>query len=116
MTKQWYLAPRRLLTAHFRDYYEPLCRVTRRLAPADTPSATLVHLQHKAPISTAGSFCSYTSQTPCSLWEPTCLVSNGWRGGALFPGVKRPAREANNSFPFSDEVKTAWSYTFTRGV
>jgi hypothetical protein len=33
--------------------------------------------------------------------------------GALFLEVKRPAREADNSPPSSDEVKNAWRYTST---
>jgi len=33
--------------------------------------------------------------------------------GAISPGVKRPRREADHSFPSSSEVKNAWSYTST---
>jgi hypothetical protein len=36
-----------------------------------------------------------------------------WVPGALSLGVKRPGREADNSPPFSAEVKNAWSYTST---
>jgi hypothetical protein len=32
---------------------------------------------------------------------------------AVFPGVKRPGREADHSPPSSAEVKNAWSYTST---
>jgi hypothetical protein len=32
---------------------------------------------------------------------------------SLFPGVKRPRREAERSPPSSAEVKKTWSYTFT---
>jgi len=33
--------------------------------------------------------------------------------GTVFPKVKRPGREDNNSPPSSVEVKNAWSYTST---
>jgi hypothetical protein len=33
--------------------------------------------------------------------------------GALFPGVKRPGREADRSPPASAEVKNTWIYTST---
>jgi hypothetical protein len=33
--------------------------------------------------------------------------------GVLSPGIKRLEREANQSLPFSAEVKNAWSYTST---
>jgi hypothetical protein len=33
--------------------------------------------------------------------------------GALFPGIKRPGREADHSPPSSADVKNAWNYTST---
>jgi hypothetical protein len=33
--------------------------------------------------------------------------------GSVFPGVKRPVREANHSPPCSAEAKNEWSYTST---
>jgi hypothetical protein len=36
-----------------------------------------------------------------------------WVPGALFPGVKRPGREADQSLPTSAEVKKMWIYTST---
>jgi hypothetical protein len=36
-----------------------------------------------------------------------------WVPGALSLGLKRPGRETDHSFPFSAEVKSAWSYTST---
>jgi hypothetical protein len=34
-----------------------------------------------------------------------------WVPGALFPGVKRPGREADYSHPTNSEVKKTWLYT-----
>jgi hypothetical protein len=34
-----------------------------------------------------------------------------WVPGDLSPGVKRPGRVADQSFPSSSEVKNTWSYT-----
>jgi hypothetical protein len=34
-------------------------------------------------------------------------------GSELFPGVKQPRREADESFPFSAEVRNAWNYIST---
>jgi hypothetical protein len=36
-----------------------------------------------------------------------------WVAGALFLGLKRPGREADQLPPSSAEVNTAWSYTST---
>jgi hypothetical protein len=36
-----------------------------------------------------------------------------WILGAIFPGVTRPGREADDSPPSSAEVKNVWSYTST---
>jgi hypothetical protein len=36
-----------------------------------------------------------------------------WVPGALFPGIKRPGREADHSPPTSAEVKKMWVYTST---
>jgi hypothetical protein len=36
-----------------------------------------------------------------------------WVTGVLFPRVKCPEREADHSPPFSAEVKSEWSYTYT---
>jgi hypothetical protein len=33
--------------------------------------------------------------------------------GAFTPGIKRPERETDHSFPSSAEVKNAWNYTST---
>jgi len=44
----------------------------------------------------------------CRL-NPPSLIYNGYLG--LFPGVKRPGREADHSLPASAEVKEWWSYT-----
>jgi hypothetical protein len=46
-------------------------------------------------------------QRPDRLRGPTSLLSNGYRG--LFPGVKRPGREADHSPPTSVEVKNGGS-------
>jgi hypothetical protein len=42
---------------------------------------------------------------PDRLWGPHSLLSNGYRGGALCPGVKRPGCGNGHSFPPSAEVK-----------
>jgi hypothetical protein len=34
-----------------------------------------------------------------------------WVAGVLSQGVKRPVREADNSFPSNAEVVNGWSYT-----
>jgi hypothetical protein len=47
---------------------------------------------------------------PDRLWGSTSLLSNKYRG-ALFPGVKRPGREADHSAKASVEVKKTWIYT-----
>jgi hypothetical protein len=54
----------------------------------------------------------FTSCRTDGLWGPLSLLSNGYRG-ALFPGVKRPGREADHSPPTSAEVKKTWVYTST---
>jgi hypothetical protein len=36
-----------------------------------------------------------------------------WVSGVLYPGVKRPGREADHSPPVSAEVKKMWIYTST---
>jgi hypothetical protein len=43
------------------------------------------------------------------------LLSNRVQG-ALSLGVKRPGHEADHLPPSSDEVKNAWSYTFTSPI
>jgi len=47
---------------------------------------------------------------PDRLWGSPSLLSSWYRGLSL---VRRPEREAENSYPFSAEVKNAWSYTST---
>jgi hypothetical protein len=49
---------------------------------------------------------------PDRLWGPPNLLSNGYPGN-LFPGVKRPRREADHLLPTSAEVKKMWTYTST---
>jgi hypothetical protein len=48
---------------------------------------------------------------PDRLWGSTNLLSNGY--GGTFPEIKRPGREADNSFPASAEVKKMWMYIST---
>jgi hypothetical protein len=36
-----------------------------------------------------------------------------WVKVDIFPGVKRPGREADKSAPYSTELKNAWRYTST---
>jgi hypothetical protein len=43
--------------------------------------------------------------SPDRLWGPPSLISNGYRGGAHSPGVKRQGSEADHSRPSSAEVK-----------
>jgi hypothetical protein len=50
---------------------------------------------------------------PDRLWDPPRLLSNGYGGGVLSPGVKRQGREADHSPPASAEVKKMWIYTAT---
>jgi hypothetical protein len=52
-------------------------------------------------------FLRHSVQTGSGAHEPPIE----WVRGALFPGVKRPAREADHSPPCSAEVKNAWNYT-----
>jgi hypothetical protein len=53
----------------------------------------------------------FSSRRPDRLWGLPNLVSNGYWG--LFPGVKRPGREAEHSPPASAEVKKMWIYAST---
>jgi hypothetical protein len=48
---------------------------------------------------------------PDRLWGSPSLLSIEYQG--LFPGLKRPGREADHSPPSSAEIKNAWSYTST---
>jgi hypothetical protein len=48
---------------------------------------------------------------PDRLWGPPNLLYNEYR--ELFPGIKRPGREADHSPPTSAEVKKMWIYTST---
>jgi hypothetical protein len=41
-------------------------------------------------------------------------MATGGGGASPSQGIKRPGREADNSPPFSANVKNAWSYTSTR--
>jgi hypothetical protein len=50
---------------------------------------------------------------PDRLLGPPNLLSNGYRGRAFYPGVKRPGCEADHSPPTSAEVKKMWIYTST---
>jgi hypothetical protein len=47
---------------------------------------------------------------PDRFWCPPSLLTNEYQG-SLFPGVKRPRREAHHSPPTSAEVKNTWIYT-----
>jgi len=46
-----------------------------------------------------------------NLWGPPSPLFSGYRGSV--PGVKRRARDVNNSHPSSTEVKNEWSYAST---
>jgi hypothetical protein len=46
-----------------------------------------------------------------ALCGQTSLIFNGYRGS--LPGIKRPERGFDYSFPHSAEVKNEWSSTFT---
>jgi hypothetical protein len=48
---------------------------------------------------------------PDRLWGQPNLLYNGYQG--LFPGVKRPGREADHYPLTSVEVKKMWIYTST---
>jgi len=43
------------------------------------------------------------------FWGPSGLPCNGHRGA--FPWAKRPRREADQSHPYNDKVKSEWRYT-----
>jgi hypothetical protein len=45
----------------------------------------------------------YTPASPCQLWNPPSLISNGYRG--YFSGPKEPGRGPDRSHPFCAEVK-----------
>jgi hypothetical protein len=47
---------------------------------------------------------------PDSVWGPTSLLYNGFRGSS--PGVEWPRRDVDDSPPTSSEVKIDWSYTY----
>jgi hypothetical protein len=48
-----------------------------------------------------------SSQRPYRLWGPPSVLYNEYEvgGGGIFPGVKRPGREAGHSPPSNAEVK-----------
>jgi len=50
-----------------------------------------------------------SSPRPYRLWAHPASYQRGT--GDLFPGVKQPGREVDDSFPPSSEVKNVWSYT-----
>jgi hypothetical protein len=46
-----------------------------------------------------------------SAWGPPSLLSYGY--GAIAPGIKRPERKTDHSYPSSVEVQNTWSYVST---
>jgi hypothetical protein len=56
--------------------------------------------------------CIITVQTGFGAHAAPYLMGTGW-GGALYPVVKQPGREADHSSPTSAEVKKTWIYTST---
>jgi hypothetical protein len=54
----------------------------------------------------AGARLFSSSQRPDRFWGPPNLLSNGYRC-VIFPGVKRPRREADHSPPSNVEVKNS---------
>jgi hypothetical protein len=55
---------------------------------------------------------SFSSLRQDRLWDPSNLLSNGYRG-ALSPGIRLPEREADPSPPSSAEVRNAGNYSST---
>jgi len=51
---------------------------------------------------------------PYRLWSPPRLLFNRYRGPVS--GVKRPARDVDNSHPSSTEIKNEWSYASTSPI